>query len=84
MSAPRWRKGGVAVALAAMPAIPRLRWPGPLLPPPPTRGGPWRRSCVPAWPRRMRFDKIGTVVNFGARTSVLYLTGAIGHAHAPT
>jgi O-antigen/teichoic acid export membrane protein len=32
----------------------------------------------PSWPRRMRFDNIGTVVGFGARTSILYLTGALG------
>jgi len=32
----------------------------------------------PSWPRRMRFDGIGQVLGFGARTSVLYLTGALG------
>jgi O-antigen/teichoic acid export membrane protein len=32
----------------------------------------------PSWPRRMRFDGIGQVVGFGARASVLYLTGALG------
>ncbi len=32
----------------------------------------------PSWPRRMRFDNLGTVVGFGARASVLYLTGALG------
>jgi len=32
----------------------------------------------PAWPRRMRLDGIGQVVGFGARASVLYLTGALG------
>jgi O-antigen/teichoic acid export membrane protein len=32
----------------------------------------------PSWPRRLRFDGIGHVVGFGARASVLYLTGALG------
>lgn len=32
----------------------------------------------PSLPRRLRFDGIGGVVHFGARTSVLYLTGALG------
>jgi O-antigen/teichoic acid export membrane protein len=32
----------------------------------------------PSWPRHMRFDGIGHVVGFGARASVLYLTGALG------
>lgn len=32
----------------------------------------------PAWPRRLRFDGVGGLVGFGARASVLYLTGALG------
>jgi O-antigen/teichoic acid export membrane protein len=32
----------------------------------------------PSWPRRLRFDAIGQVLHFGARTSVLYLSGALG------
>jgi len=32
----------------------------------------------PSWPRRLRFDGISHVVGFGARASVLYLTGALG------
>ena len=32
----------------------------------------------PSWPRRLRFGGIGHVVGFGARASVLYLTGALG------
>jgi len=36
------------------------------------------QAMRPSWPRRMRFDGIGHVVGFGARASVLYLTGALG------
>jgi O-antigen/teichoic acid export membrane protein len=36
------------------------------------------QAMRPAWPRRLRFDGIGQVLGFGARTSVLYLTGALG------
>ncbi len=36
------------------------------------------QAMRPSWPRRMRFDGIGQVLGFGARTSVLYLTGALG------
>jgi O-antigen/teichoic acid export membrane protein len=32
----------------------------------------------PSWPRRLRLDGMGQVLGFGARTSVLYLTGALG------
>jgi O-antigen/teichoic acid export membrane protein len=36
------------------------------------------QAMRPTWPRRLRFDDIGQVVGFGARASVLYLTGALG------
>lgn len=36
------------------------------------------QTMRPSWPRRLRFDGIGHVVGFGARASVLYLTGALG------
>lgn len=42
-----------------------------------TRGIVAQIIC-PSWPRRLRFDGIRGVVGFGARASVLYLTGALG------
>lgn len=36
------------------------------------------QAMRPAWPRRLRTDGVGKVVDFGARASVLYLTGALG------
>jgi len=69
-------QGGVAVALAAAGYSSfALAWA--------TVAAAATRGIVaqimqPSWPRRMRFDGIGQVLGFGARTSVLYLTGALG------
>ena len=36
------------------------------------------QAMRPSWPRRLQLNGIGQVVGFGARASVLYLTGALG------
>jgi O-antigen/teichoic acid export membrane protein len=69
-------QGGVAVGLAAMGYSSfALAWA--------TVAAAATRGVVaqimrPSWPRRLRFDAITQVLGFGARTSVLYLTGALG------
>ncbi len=69
-------QGGVAVALAAA-GYSSLALALATVAAAATRGVV-AQAMRPSWPRRMRFDGIGHVVGFGARASVLYLTGALG------